>query len=424
VSTLAPASSTAAAGSATRAPFDVARVRRDFPGLASVVQGRPLVYLDNAATSQKPREVVEAEADFSLHENANVHRGVHTLSMRASARYDAVRESVREFLNAGDPSEVVLTAGTTAGLNLAAQSYGRSVLRAGDEILISGMEHHSNIVPWQLVAQACGARIRVIPVTDGGELAVDSAAALITPRTRIVAVTHVSNVLGTINPVRRIADLAHAAGAVLVVDGAQAVAHLPVDVQALGADFYAAGAHKMYGPTGIGVLYGRRALLEAMPPWQGGGGMIDRVTFAETTYAPIPTRFEAGTPPIAQAIGFGAAIRYLRGFEWSQVAAHEADLLAYAVDRLAAVPGVRIIGTAPEKVSVLSFVVDGVHPHDVGTVLDLQGVAVRASHHCAQPLMDRFGLTGTVRASFGLYNTRDEVDALVTALGDLRRVFG
>ena len=404
--------------------LDVARLRHDFPVLRARVNGRPLAYLDNGATSQRPRPVVEAEADFALLENANVHRGVHTLSQRATQRYDAVREQVRGFLNAAEAAEIVFTSGTTAALNLVAQSYARPRLGPGDEILLTGMEHHSNIVPWQLVAAATGARVTVLPVTDRGELDLAALPGLPTPRTRLVAVAHVSNVLGTVNPIRKLADRVHAAGGVLVVDGAQAVPHLPVDVQALGADFYVASAHKMYGPTGVGFLYGRLPLLEAMPPWQGGGGMIQRVTFERTTYAPVPARFEAGTPPISQVIGLGAAITWLQALDWAAVARHEADLLAEATERVAALPGARIIGTAAERVGVLSFVLEGIHPHDVGTVLDLHGVAVRASHHCAQPLMERFGVPGTVRASFAVYNTREEVDQLVDGLREARRVFG
>jgi cysteine desulfurase/selenocysteine lyase len=404
--------------------FDVTRVRSDFPILRTQVHGHPLVYLDNGATSQKPRVVVDAVANFELQENASVHRGVHTLSQRATTAFEAVRALLGSFLNASDPSEIVITAGTTAGLNFIAQSYGRSMLRQGDEILLTEMEHHSNIVPWQQVTQAAGARIRVIPVTDEGELDLAAAATLITPRTRIVAVAHVSNVLGTVNPVRHLADLAHANGAVLVVDGAQAVAHLPVDVGQLDCDFYVASAHKMYGPTGVGFVYGRLALLNAMPPWQGGGGMIQSVTFEGTSFAAVPTRFEAGTPPIAQAIGLAAATRYLQALDQAGLAAHEADLLSYATSELAALPGVRLIGVAAAKVSLLSFMLDGIHPHDVGTLLDLHGVAVRAGHHCAQPLMRRFGIPGTVRASFGMYNTRDEVDRLVEGLAEASKVFG
>ena len=409
----------------TAAPaFDVARARRDFPVLQERVHGKALAYLDNGASSQRPRLVVEAEADYALREHANVHRGVHTLSQRASERYDSVRESLREFLNAQDTNEVIFTAGTTAGLNLVAASYGRTTLRPGDEILLTEMEHHSNIVPWQLAAQATGALIRVIPVTEAGTLDLGALDDLLTSRTKIVALTHVSNVLGTVNPLRLIAHRAHAAGAVVVVDGAQATAHLPIDVQTLGCDFYVASAHKMYGPTGVGFVWGRRALLDAMPPWQGGGGMIQSVTFEETTYAPVPARFEAGTPPIAQVIGFGAALEYLGGLDREQIDAHEADLLAYATEQLSRLPRVRVFAATAERVSVISFMLDGIHPHDVGTILDLHGVAVRASHHCAQPLMRRLGVPGTVRASFALYNTRSEVDALVEGLRQARQVFG
>jgi cysteine desulfurase/selenocysteine lyase len=403
---------------------DLGRVRRDFPFLRARINDHPLVYLDSAASAQRPRSVVDAESDFALLEYANVHRGVHTLSQRATARYDRSRQRVCDFLNAPDASEIVFTAGTTAAINLVARSHARPLLRQGDEILLTEMEHHSNIVPWQLVAREVGATVRVIPVTDAGELDLDQAARLIGPRTRVVAVTHVSNVLGTVNPVRTVADLAHAAGAVLVVDGAQAVPHIRVDVQALGCDFYAASAHKMYGPNGIGVLWGRRELLEAMPPWQGGGGMIEVVSFDKTTFAPPPARFEAGTPPITQAVGFAAAIDYLGQLGWPAIERHERTLVAEATRRLEAVPGVRLIGTPGHRVGVVSFVVDDIHPHDVGTVLDLKGVAVRASHHCAQPLMRRFGVSGTVRASFGVYNTLEELDALVEGLHEARKVFG
>ncbi len=410
--------------SAATGAFDVRAVRREFPILRTEIQGRRLAYLDNAATSQKPRTVVEAEADFALLANANVHRGVHTLSQRATQRYDQAREELQRFLNAPDPAEVIFTSGTTAALNLVAQAYARPLLGPGDEILLSEMEHHSNIVPWQLVAGQTGARLRVIPVTDSGELDLATVAGLITARTRIVAVTHLSNVLGTVNPVAAIADLAHRRGAVLVVDGAQSVAHLPVDVQSLGCDFFAASAHKMYGPTGVGLLWGRKALLDAMPPWQGGGGMIQQVTFEETTFAPVPARFEAGTPPISQVLGMAAAARWIRQLDRPGAEAHEAALLAQATEAVSAVPGVRLIGTARERVSVLSFVVDGVHPHDVGTVLDLHGVAVRASHHCAQPLMRRYGIPGTVRASFAVYNTEEDVTQLAEGLAEVGRVFG
>lgn len=405
------------------AAFDAARLRRDFPILSTRVRGKPLVYLDNAATSQHPVPVQQAISDFEARHNANVHRGVHTLSQQATEDFDAARAKLQSFLNARYSAEIIFTSGTTAAINLVASSYGRSRLRPDDEILLTEMEHHSNLVPWQLLRDQTGARIRVAPVTDEGELDLDQFARLLSPRTRVVAVTHVSNVMGTVNPIRQLAEMAHAHGAVLLVDGAQAVPHLPVDLQALGCDFYAASAHKMYGPSGIGFLYGRLELLEEMPPWQGGGGMIERVTFEETTFAPPPARFEAGTPPIAQAVGFGAAVDYLRALPAEAIARHEQALLESAHERLSAIPGVRIIGTAPNRISVVSFDVEGVHPHDVGTVLDARGIAVRAGHHCAQPLMRRFGVQGTVRASFGLYNLPEEVDVLVDGLAEVRRVF-
>ena len=405
-------------------PFQVERARDEFPGLTARIRGYPLVYLDNAATSQRPRRVIEAISNFELTHAANVHRGVHTLSQEATAAYDEARQKVRGFINAEHGSEIIFTSGTTASLNLVAASYGRTILKPGDEILLTEMEHHSNLVPWQLLAEQTGAVVLALPVNDRGELEQESFARLIGPRTRIVALAHVSNVLGTVNPVREIADLAHARGAVVVVDGAQAVPHLPIDVQQLGCDFYAASAHKMYGPTGVGFLYGRLDLLEKMPPWQGGGGMIDRVSFEGTTFAPPPARFEAGTPPISQAVGLGAAIDYLGALPADSLAQHEQSLLIYATEQVGRLPGIRLIGTAQDRVSVLSFVFEGVHPHDVGTVLDAKGVAVRAGHHCAQPLMRRFGVQGTVRASFGFYNLREEVDLLVEALGEVRRVFG
>jgi cysteine desulfurase / selenocysteine lyase len=411
-------------GIAGAAPFDTERARKDFPGLAARIRGYPLIYLDNAATSQRPRQVIDAISTFELTHAANVHRGVHTLSQQATAAYDAAREKVRAFINAGHASEIIFTSGTTASLNLVAASYGRRFLKAGDEILVTDMEHHSNLVPWQLIAEQTGAVVRAIPVNDRGELEPEGFARLVGSRTRIVALAHVSNVMGTVNPVREIADLAHAHGAVVVLDGAQAVPHLPVDVQQLGCDFYAASAHKMYGPTGVGFLYGRLDLLEKMPPWQGGGGMIERVTLEGTTFAPPPARFEAGTPPIAQAVGLGAAIDYLKTLPGESLARHEEDLLSYATTRVGELQGIRLIGTAKDRVSVLSFSVEGVHPHDVGTVLDARGVAVRAGHHCAQPLMRRFGVQGTVRASFGLYNRREEVDVFVDALREVRKVFG
>jgi cysteine desulfurase/selenocysteine lyase len=402
--------------------LDVERVRADFPILATPSRGRPLVYLDSAATAQKPRQVIDRIAHFYAAENANIHRGVYALSAEATATYDRVREQVAAFLGAA-PYEIVFTRGTTESINLVAQSWGRTVLRPGDEIVVSGMEHHSNLVPWQLVCRQTGAVLRVAPVTESGELDLDAFAALLTERTRLVAVVHLSNALGTINPVRRIADLAHAAGALVLVDGAQSAPHLRADVTALGCDFFACSGHKLFGPTGIGVLYGRAELLDAMPPWQGGGDMIASVTYEESSWAPIPQKFEAGTPHIAGVAGLGAAIEYLRSLDVDAVMAHEHDLLTYATARVAEVPGLRIIGTARQKAAVLSFTVQGVHPHDVGTILDGEGVAIRAGHHCCQPLMGRMGVVATARASFALYNTRAEVDALVRALHRVREVF-
>jgi cysteine desulfurase/selenocysteine lyase len=404
--------------------FDVDRVRQDFPILTQLVHGRALVYLDNAATAQKPQAVIDAMGEFLACGNANVHRGVHDLSQRASARYDGVRAQARRFLNAERDTEIVFTSGTTASINLVAQSYGGSVLRPGDEILLTEMEHHSNIVPWQLIQERTGAIIRVAPVSGDGRLPIEAVSELITKRTRIVALTHASNVLGTVNPVRPIADLAHAVGAVVLVDGAQSVPHLPVDIRALGCDFFVCSGHKMYGPTGVGILYGREDLLERMPPWQGGGGMIATVTFEKSTYAPVPARFEAGTPPIAEVIGLGAAMEYLGATDAAALQSHEDQLTAYALDGLGRVPGIRLMEAGGERVGVVSLVMDGVHPHDIGTVLDLEGVAIRAGHHCAQPLMRRLGVPATARASFGLYNTVAEVDALIAALHRVRKVFG
>ena len=404
--------------------LDVDRIRRDFPILQTSVRGKPLVYLDNASTSQKPQAVIDAVSRFYSTLNANIHRGVHRLSELASLTYEAVRDKARGFLKAAAADEIVFVRGTTEALNLVAQAFARPRLQPGDEILVTTMEHHSNIVPWQLVCEQTGAVVRVAPINDAGEIRLDELEARLTPRTRIVAVAHASNVLGTVNPVRRIADLAHAVGATVVVDGAQSVPHLPVDVQALGCDFFACSGHKMLGPTGVGLLYGRLHLLESMPPWQGGGGMIARVSFEETTFAPVPARFEAGTPAIAEVAGFGAAIEYFDAVGLDAIRQYEDDLLAYAVFRLSAVPGVRLIGEPRDRVSVLSFVMDGVHPHDIGTVLDAEGIAIRAGHHCAQPLMQRFGVPSTARASLSLYNTRAEVDALVGGLGKVAEVFG
>jgi cysteine desulfurase/selenocysteine lyase len=403
--------------------LDLERLREDFPILSQRVRGKPLVYLDNAATSQKPRAVIEAVSRFYSSENANIHRGVHYLSERATVSYDAVRQRIARFINASVPGEIVFTRGTTEGINIVAQSWARPTLRPGDEILITGMEHHSNIVPWHLVAGQTGAVVRAVPLTDAGELDLAAFDRLMTDRTRLLAVTHVSNALGTINPVRWMIARAHERGIVTLVDGAQSAPHLPVDVQALGCDFFVFSGHKVFGPTGVGVLYGRAERLEAMPPWQGGGDMIETVTLERSTYAPPPARFEAGTPMIAQVIGLGAALEYVEGVGHAAIGAWEEELLGYATERLREIPGVRLIGTAREKAAVLSFMVEGVHPHDVGAVLDDDGIAIRAGHHCAQPVMRRFGIPATARASFAFYNTRDEVDALVRGLARVRAVF-
>jgi cysteine desulfurase / selenocysteine lyase len=403
--------------------LDGARLRQDFPILSRRVRGKPLVYLDNAATSQKPRRVIDAVSRFYASENANIHRGVHYLSEQATVAYDAARGRVARLLNAAMPSEVVFTRGTTEGINLVAQSWARSQLRPGDEILITEMEHHSNIVPWHLVASQTGAVVRAVPVTEVGELDLAAFDGLLTDRTRILALTHVSNALGTINPVRWMVARARERDVVTVVDGAQSVPHLPIDVQSLGCDFFAFSGHKVLGPTGVGVLYGRADRLEAMPPWQGGGDMIETVTLDRSTFAPPPARFEAGTPMIAEVIGLGAALEYLDEVGHAAIGAWEEELLGYATERVRELDGVRLIGTAREKAAVLSFVVEGVHPHDVGAVLDDDGIAIRAGHHCAQPLMRRFGVSATARASFAFYNTRDEVDALVRGLLRVRSVF-
>ncbi len=408
----------------TRPPLDVAKLRADFPALQLSVRGKPLVYLDNAATSQKPRAVLDALQRYYEEGNANVHRGVHYLSEHATAAYEGAREKARRFLNAREAREVIFVRGTTEGVNLVASSFGRGNLKPGDEVLVSAMEHHSNIVPWQLACEERGAKVTVIPMNRRGELLLDEYERLLGPRTRLVAVAHVSNSLGTINPIAEMVRLAHAKGIPVLVDGAQAAPHLPIDVQALGCDFYTVSGHKMFGPTGIGLLYGRAERLEALPPYQGGGDMIRSVTFAKTTFAPIPAKFEAGTPHIAGAIGLGAAIDYLAGLDRDALATHEQDLLGYATDQLAALPGVRLIGTAAHKASVVSFVVEGVHAHDVGTIVDREGVAIRTGHHCTQPVMEFFGIPATARASFAFYNTRADVDALVAAVGTVQQVFG
>lgn len=404
--------------------FDVNQVRRDFPILNEKVHGKRLVYLDNGATSQKPRIVIEALDEYYRRQNSNVHRGVHNLSELATNAYEGAREKLRRFVNAKRAQEIVFVRGTTEAINLVAQSYGRTFLKAGDEIIISAMEHHSNIVPWQMLCEQIQARLRVIPINHRGELVLDEYRKLLNQRTKLVAATHVSNALGTVVPVKEVIGLAHEHGVPVLVDGAQAVPHLKVDVQDLGCDFYAFSGHKMFGPTGIGVLYGRSDLLEAMPPYQGGGDMISLVTFEKTHYNVLPYKFEAGTPHIAGGIGLGAAVDYLNDLNWDRVAAHERDLLQYATDALSEINGVRIIGTAEEKAGVLSFVLDDVHAHDVGTILDQEGIAVRAGHHCAMPVMQRFGVPATTRASFAFYNDRSEVDALARALERVRKVFG
>ncbi len=403
--------------------LDVEAVRADFPILGTTVHGRRLVYLDSAASSQKPRQVIDAERTFYETSYANIHRGVYELSARATEAYDESRVRVARYLGARHPHEIIFTRGTTDGINLVAQSFVRPRLRPGDEILITALEHHSNIVPWQLAADATGAVLRVAPVSERGELELDAFEALIGPKTRFVAVAHVSNALGTVNPVAAMIEMAHAGGVPVLLDGAQAAPHLPVDLAGLGADFFACSAHKMYGPTGIGVLYGREELLDAMPPVQGGGDMIATVTFEKSTWAPLPAKFEAGTPHIAGAVGLGAAVDYIEGLGRDAVAAHEHELLTYATARLADLPGVTVVGQASEKASVLSFTMSGIHPHDIGTVLDSVGVCVRAGHHCAQPLMQRLGLVATARASFAAYNTRSDVDALADGLERVRAVF-
>ena len=404
--------------------LDPVAARAEFPILAQQVHGRPLVYLDNANTTQKPRSVIEAERAYYERDNANIHRATHLLSERATKAYEAARQKVQRLLNAAEAREVIFTRGTTEAINLVAQSWGRSQLRPGDEVVLTWMEHHSNIVPWQLACEQTGACLRVVPITDEGELDLAAYEAAFGPRTRLVAAIHVSNALGTVNPVARMVEIAHARGVHVLLDGAQAVPHVAVDVRALDCDFYVFSAHKMYGPTGIGALYGRAALLERMPPWQGGGDMIANVTFEKTDYNVLPYKFEAGTPNIAGVVGFGAAVDFLRRFDMAEVAAHERALLEHATAQLDALPGVRILGRAREKAGVLSFVIEGVHPHDIGTILDREGVAVRTGQHCAQPVMDRYGVPATVRASFALYNTREDVDALVRALARVREVFG
>lgn len=403
--------------------FDITAVRADFPILRESIHGKPLVYLDNAASSQKPQVVIDALNAYYTHDNSNVHRGVHTLSMRATKAFEESREAVREFINAADTREIVFVRGTTEAVNLVANSYGRQNVGEGDEIIISEMEHHSNIVPWQILCAEKKATLHVIPMNDRGELDLATYARLLGPRTKFVSIVHVSNSLGTINPVRQMIEMAHEHGVPVMLDGAQATPHMSVDVRALDCDFYAFSSHKMYGPMGIGVLYGKTELLEAMPPYQGGGDMIKSVTFEKTTYNTLPFKFEAGTPSVGDVVGLGAVIEYLRNLGYPAITAHEQDLLSYATERLLSVDGVRIIGTAAEKAGVVSFVIDGIHPHDVGTIVDREGIAIRTGHHCTQPVMKHFGVAATSRASFGIYNTRDEVDALIAALGTVKQVF-
>jgi cysteine desulfurase/selenocysteine lyase len=404
-------------------PIDVERVRADFPILETQVHGKPLVYLDNAATSQKPKAVIDAIVNYYQGTNANVHRGVHHLSETATEDYEGAREIVRKFINAAYTREIIFVRGTTEGINLVAQTFGRAHIGAGDEILVTAMEHHSNIVPWQILCEERGAKLRVAPINDGGELLLADYAKLLGPKTKLVAVTHVSNALGTINPLKRLVELAHAQKIPVLVDGAQAVPHIQVDVQALDCDFYTFSGHKVYGPTGIGVLYGKTDILNSMPPYQGGGDMISSVTFEKTSYNKLPYKFEAGTPDIAGVIGLGAALEYVNGLGIENIGAHEHDLLEYATAKIMAIPDVRIIGTAEEKASVISFVIHNIHPHDIGTILDQQGIAIRTGHHCSQPIMERFGIPATARASFAVYNTRAEIDALVAGIQKVKEVF-
>ena len=398
-------------------PFDAEQIRKDFPVLGREVNGHPLVYLDSGASSQKPNQVIDRLNRYYRLEHANIHRGVHHLSQQATEAYEQARETVRSFINAKNRHEVLFTKGTTDGINLVASSFGREFLKPGDEVIISTMEHHSNIVPWQIICEQKGAKVRVIPINQHGELIIEEFESMLNQRTRLIAVVHVSNTLGTINPVQDIIHLAHSHGIPVLLDGAQAVPHMHIDVQALDVDFYAFSGHKVFGPTGVGILYGKESILNDMPPYQGGGDMIERVTFEKTTYNVLPHKFEAGTPNIADGIGFASAIDYYSQFEESEVAAHEQDLLNYATERLLGIDGLRIIGTAANKASVISFLLADTHPFDVGTILDQLGIAVRTGHHCTQPLMDFYGIQGTARASFAMYNNRDDVDHLVAGIG-------
>lgn len=419
----------AKAGLAARAPnahaeLDVQAIRAEFPILERTVRGKPLVYLDNAATSQKPRFVLDAITRYYEDENANIHRGVHYLSELATADYENSRVRAQRFLNAAKSNEIIFVRGATEGINLVAQTYGRTHVGAGDEVLITAMEHHSNIVPWQMLCAEKGAKLRVTPINDRGELLIDEFEKLLGPRTKIAAFTHVSNALGSINPVRRMTEMAHRRHIPVLIDGAQAVPHMAVDVQAIDCDFYAFSGHKVYGPTGIGVLYGKAALLDAMPPYQGGGDMISSVTFEKTTYNKLPYKFEAGTPDIAGVIGLGAALDYVTDVGLDAIAVYENELLEYGTEKLSTIPGLRLIGTAAEKAGVLSFVLKDIHPHDVGTILDQEGIAIRTGHHCSQPVMDRFGIPATARASLAIYNTREDIDALAKGIERVREVLG
>ena len=402
--------------------LDIEQIRKDFPVLDQQINGRPLVYLDNAATNQKPLPVIHALTRYYEGYNANIHRGIHHLAEQATAAFEASRRSIQTFLNAKHWEEIIFTYGTTDGINLVAQSYGRTFLKAGDEIIVSTMEHHSNIVPWQMLCEERGCVLRVIPVDDNGELIIDEYEKLLSERTKLVSVVHVSNALGTINPVKTIIDMAHGVGAVVLIDGAQASSHFDLDVQALDADFYVFSAHKLYGPTGMGVLYGKKAILDSMPPYRGGGEMIKEVTFEKTTYNDLPYKFEAGTPNIADVVAVKTALEYMNNLGKENIAAHEQDLLQYATDQLSELDGLRIIGQAKEKIGVVSWIMDGIHHQDTGVILDQQGIAVRTGHHCCQPLMQRFGIAGTTRASFAVYNTRDEVDRLVTGIRRVQKM--
>ena len=404
--------------------YNVERIRADFPILHQKVNGHPLVYLDNAATTQKPRQVIDAITRYYERDNANIHRGVHALSQRATDDYEAARKTVQEFLGAGDCREIIFVRSTTEAINLVAQTYAKQHLKPGDEVLITAMEHHSDIVPWQMICEEKQAKLRVAPINEAGELILEEFERLLTSKTKLVAIAHLSNALGTINPVRRIVEMAHAKNIPVMVDGAQAAPRLPVNVRELDCDFYAFSGHKIYGPTGIGVLYGKMALLEAMPPYQGGGDMISSVAFERTVYNKVPHKFEAGTPDISGPIGLKAALDYVTRLGVENIERHENELLEYATERVSALPGIKLIGTAKEKAGVLSFVMEGVHPHDIGTILDQEGIAIRTGHHCAQPVMERYGIPATARASLALYNTKEEIDALVSGIKKVQEVFG